>query len=94
MDLLDYQVGGGIEARYATVKELERAASKEDEPDIQKRLLTAARLREILETKEKKVVEALMGRLGASDLDDVSIVLEQTTQEIVESELAGGAMCA
>jgi len=93
MNLLDYQIGGGIEARYGTIQELEQAASTESDPDIQKRLLMAARLRELLETMEKKVVEGLVGRLGANDLDDLSIVLEQSTQEAVEAELATGTLC-
>ena len=94
MNLLEYQVGGGIEARYATVQELEQAAASEGDSEVQKRLKIAARFRQILEEKEKKVVEALMGRLGAADLDDISIVLEQTTQEVVEAELAENSLCA
>lgn len=92
MNLLEYPVGDGIEARYASAGELRRVAAGERDASVQRRLLTVARLREILEAQERAVVEALVGRLDAGGLDDVAIVLEQATQQAVEEELASGSL--
>ena len=90
MDLREYLIGEEIEARYASVEELRRAAGEVDEPVIRDRLLVAAALREILEARDRDIVDGLIGRLEAEVLDDVTIVLEMTTQEAVERELHTG----
>lgn len=90
MDLREYLIGEEIEARYAPVEELRRAAGEADEPVIRDRLLMAAALREILEARDRDIVDGLIGRLEAEVLDDVTIVLEMTTQEAVERELHTG----
>lgn len=90
MDLREYPVGDGIEARYASVEELRDAADKSEEPDLKNRLLVTAALRDLLEARDRNIVDELIGRFDAGFLDDVTIVLEMTTQQAVEEELRTG----
>jgi len=90
MDLREYLIGEGNEARYASVEELRGTAGEADEPVLRDRLLMAAALRELLEARDRDIVDGLIGRLEADFLDDVTIVLEMTTQEAVERELHTG----
>ncbi len=93
MDLLDYMTDGGIEARFASVEELRAAAEGIDSPEIRTRLRTVATLREYLEERDREIIDGLLGRLGVVPLDDVTIVLEMTTQQVVEEELREGKLC-
>lgn len=90
MDLRDYMTDQGIEARYTPVGELREAAAKVEDSDIQHRLLIAVALRELLEARDREIVDGILGRLEADPLDDVTIVLELTTQAAVEEELRTG----
>ncbi len=92
MDLREYYVGSDIEARYASVEELRVAVGQTEETDIRKRLSIAATLRELLETRDGDIVDGLIGRLDADLLDDVTIVLEMSTQQTVEEELKLGLL--
>ena len=92
MDLREYSVGSGIEARYASVEELRVAVGQTEEADIRKRLSIAATLRELLEARDGDIVDGLIGRLDADLLDDVTIVLEMSTQQTVEEELRLGTL--
>lgn len=90
MDLRDYMTDQDIEARYTSVGELRKVAAKVEDSDIQHRLLIAAALRELLEARDREIVDGLLGRLEADPLDEVTIVLEMTTQAAVEEELRTG----
>jgi hypothetical protein len=90
MDLRDFMTDQGIEARYTSVGEMRKAAAVVEDPDIQRRLLIAAALRELLEKRDREIVDGLLGRLEADSLDDVTIILELSTQEAVEEELRTG----
>jgi hypothetical protein len=93
VDLLDYMIAGGIEARFASVEELRAAAEEIDSPEVRTRLRTVATLREYLEERDREIIDGLLGRLGPAPLDDVTIVLETTGQEVVETELREGKLC-
>jgi len=88
MDLREYSVGNDIEARFASAEDLRVAASNSEEADIRRRLAIVAALRELLEARDGEIVEGLIGRLDADLLDDVTIVLEMSTQQAVEEELS------
>ena len=92
MDLRDYSVGSDIEARYASVEELRVAVGPIDDNDIRKRLSIAATLRELLEARDGAIVDGLIGLLETDILDDVTIVLEMSTQQAVEEELRAGTL--
>ena len=92
MDLREYSVGNDIEARYASVEELRMAVGQTEETDIRKRLSIAATLRELLEARDGVIVDGLISRLDADLLDDVTIVLEMSTQQTVEEELRLGTL--
>jgi hypothetical protein len=93
MDLREYPVGEGIEARYASVEELRQTAESTDDEDLKNRLLVSAATREMLEARDSRIVDELIGRFDADFLDDVTIVLEMTTQQAVEEELRTGNLC-
>ena len=93
MDLREFPVSDGIEARYASVEELRDMAENADDQDIKARLHTSAALREMLEARDSSIVDELIGRLDTDVLDDVTIVLEMTTQQAVEEELRTGRLC-
>jgi ABC-type uncharacterized transport system ATPase subunit len=90
MDCREYPVGEGIEARYASVEELRNAVGITDESELRDRLLMAAALRQLLEARDRDIIDGLIGRLDVDFLDDVTIVLEMTTQQAVEEELKTG----
>lgn len=92
MDLREYPLGDGIEARFASVEEIRNATGLSEEPDLRGRLLTTAALRELLEARDRDIVDGLIGRLDTGFLDDVTIVLEMTTQQAVEEELRTGEL--
>ena len=92
MDLREYSVGSDVEARFASVKELRTAVGQTEDTDIRKRLSIAATLRELLEARDGDIVDGLIGRLDADIMDDVTIVLEMSTQQTVEEELKLGTL--
>ncbi len=92
MDLREYSVGSDTEARYASVEELRVAVGQTEKTDIRKRLSIAATLRELLEARDRDIVDGLIGRLDADLLDDVTIVLEMSTQQTVEEDLKLGTL--
>lgn len=92
MDLREYSVGSDTEARYASVEELREGVGKTEKTDIRKRLSIAATLRELMEARDGDIVDGLIGRLDADFLDDVTIVLEMSTQQTVEEELKLGTL--
>jgi hypothetical protein len=92
VDLLDFKTGD-VEARFASVEELRAAAEGVDSPEVRTRLRTVAAFREYLEERDREIIEGLLGRLGAEPLDDVTIVLEMTAQQVVEEELREGKLC-
>jgi hypothetical protein len=92
MDLLDFKTGS-VEARFASVEELRAAADRIDSKEIRMRLRAVATLRDYLEERDREIIEGLLGRLGPGPLDDVTIVLEMTGQQVVEEELREGKLC-
>ncbi len=92
MDLRDYPIEEGIEARFASVEGLKTFAGNIDDELLKGRLLTAAALKEILEARDGEIIDGLIGRLDTGVLDDVTIVLEMTTQQTVEEELRTGEL--
>ena len=92
MDLRNHITVDGIEARYATIEELQTAADSGDDPEVGLRLRTAAAYREVLEVRDQEIVGELIGRMEADPLDHVTIVLEMTTQQAVEEELRNGTL--
>ena len=90
MDLLEYATPDGTQVRFATVEELRDAAAQAETDEIRDRLLAVATLREYLEARDGEIIEGLIGRLGVESLDDVTLVLEMTTQQAVEEELQKG----
>lgn len=93
MDLREYMTDKGLEARYASAAELRLTAESVEDEVLRQRFVTAAALRDLLEARDRDIVDGLLGRFEADALDEVTIILEMTTQEAVVEELRAGKLC-